>query len=60
LAGRLGAKRSLRGIGMPAEGIERVVDATMASPYWNPRPLERNAIHGMLVTAWEGGTPNRS
>jgi maleylacetate reductase len=60
LAGRLGAKRSLRELGMPADGIERVVDATMAAPYWNPRPLERDAIRGMLVTAWEGGTPNRS
>jgi len=60
LAGQLGAKRSLREIGMPADGLEQIVQATMAAPYWNPRPLERDAIRGMLLTAWDGEMPNRS
>jgi alcohol dehydrogenase class IV len=57
LAERLGAGRSLREIGMPAEGIERVVEATMAAPNWNPRPLDHGALREMLKTAWEGGAP---
>jgi maleylacetate reductase len=59
LAGRLGARRSLREIGMPVEGIERVVEATMAAPYWNPRPLDHGALREMLKTAWEGGAPRQ-
>jgi maleylacetate reductase len=57
VAGRLGAKRSLRDLGMPHDGIERVVDATMAAPYWNPRAVGRNALRAMLETAWQGGSP---
>jgi alcohol dehydrogenase class IV len=58
LAGHLGAKRSLRDLGMPAEGIERVVDATMAAPYWNPRPLNGNALRNVLKAAWAGAPPS--
>jgi maleylacetate reductase len=57
LAGRLGAKRGLSEIGMPAEGIDRAVEAVMANPSWNPRPLERNAIHDLLARAWSGERP---
>ena len=60
LAGRLGAKRSLRDIGMPADGVERAVEATMAAPSWNPRPLDHDALRGMLKAAWEGEAPGRS
>jgi hypothetical protein len=42
---------------MPAEGIERVVEATMAAPNWNPRPLDHGTLREMLKTAWEGGAP---
>jgi alcohol dehydrogenase class IV len=60
LAGRLGAKCSLPDIGMPADGVERAVEATMAAPYWNPRPLDHDALRGMLKAAWEGEAPGRS
>jgi len=60
LAGRLGAKRSLRDLGMPAEGIERVVDATIAAPYWNPRPLDGKLLRDMLEAAWEGAPPGNT
>src|SRR4051812_27661678 len=43
LAGRLGAKRALRDIGMPADGVEQAVQTAMATPYWNPRPLKEQA-----------------
>ena len=38
LAGRIGAKRALRDIGMPEEGIARAAELALANPYWNPRP----------------------
>src|SRR3954454_16130730 len=57
LAGRLGAKRSLRALGMPQDGIERVVEQTMATPYPNPRPLDGSAIRELIVRAWKGEPP---
>jgi alcohol dehydrogenase class IV len=57
LAGRLCAKRALRDIGMPADGIEQVVQKTMAAPYWNPRPLEEDALRDLLNRAWNGNPP---
>ena len=57
LAGRLGTKRALRDIGMPADGVDAVVGRTVADPYRNPRPLERAAIRGLLTRAWSGEPP---
>jgi alcohol dehydrogenase class IV len=57
LAGRLGAKRALRDIGMPADGIGEVVELTMADPYWNPRLPDRAAIRDLLTRAWNGEPP---
>jgi alcohol dehydrogenase class IV len=57
LAGRLGTKQSLRDIGMPEEGIEQAVRATLAAPYWNPRPLEEAALRSLLTRAWNGHPP---
>lgn len=57
LAGRLGVKRALRDVGMPADGIDEVVERTLTEPYWNPRPLERAAIRGLLARAWSGEPP---
>ena len=57
LAGRLGATRSLQGLGMPAEGIGKAADLAMANPYWNPRPLDRNAIADLIARAHAGEPP---
>jgi alcohol dehydrogenase class IV len=57
LAGRLGAKRALRDIGMPADGIERAVQNAMAAPYWNPRPLEEGRLRDLLMRSWNGDPP---
>src|SRR4051812_50007542 len=57
LAGRLGAKRSLRDLGMPQDGIERVVEQTVATPYPNPRPLDASAIRELIFRAWKGEPP---
>lgn len=57
LAGRIGAKRALRDLGMPESGIDKATDIAMANPYWNPRPLERGAIRDLIARAWAGEIP---
>ena len=57
LARRLDAKLALRDIGMPEGGIERAADVTVTNAYWNPRPLERNAIRDLIARAWSGEPP---
>jgi maleylacetate reductase len=43
LARELGAPTALRDIGMPQDGLLRVLELALSNPYWNPRPLE--AMH---------------
>jgi alcohol dehydrogenase class IV len=57
LAERLGTKRALRDIGMPADGIEQAIKTAMAAPYWNPRPLDEEALRDLLTRAWNGDPP---
>jgi alcohol dehydrogenase class IV len=58
LAGRIGAKRALRDIGMPESGIGRAAEMALANPYWNPRPLDLEAIKGLIGRAWSGAPPD--
>lgn len=51
------APAALRDLGMPEEGIDRAADLAVASPYWNPRPIERDAIHALIARAWAGEPP---
>ena len=57
LIGRLGGPRSLREIGMPEDGVERAAALAVESPYWNPRPIEREAIRALLERAYRGARP---
>lgn len=57
LAQNLGAPTSLREIGMPEGGLDRAADLAVASPYWNPRLIERDAIRALLDDAWHGRRP---
>jgi alcohol dehydrogenase class IV len=57
LAGALGVRRSLRDIGMPQDGIDRAADLATTNPYWNPRPVEREAIRGLIARAFAGTPP---
>lgn len=57
LAGAVGAKRALRDIGMPQDGIEAAADLAVANPYFNPRPVERDAIRDLIARAWAGDPP---
>ena len=57
LARRLNAKLALRDIGMPESGIDKAADLAVTNAYWNPRPLERNAIRDFIARAWAGAAP---
>ncbi|WP_192257917.1 maleylacetate reductase [Mesorhizobium silamurunense] len=57
LAGRVGARRALADIGMPESGIELATDRALSNPYWNPRPLERDPLRGLIARAHAGERP---
>src|SRR5260221_2143154 len=48
LAGQLGVRRSLSEIGMRMQDIDQAADLAVKNPYWNPRPIERDAIRGLI------------
>lgn len=57
LARSSGATMALRDLGMPEDGISAAAHMTMNNPYWNPRPLEVDAIIHLLADAWAGKAP---
>lgn len=59
LGGKLGAPRALRDLGMPESGIDQAADLALSKPYWNPRPLERDALRACIAAAWAGDPPGR-
>jgi maleylacetate reductase len=52
-----GAPVALREIGMNERDLDHAAELAMASPYWNPRPLEHHAIRQLLQNAFEGRSP---
>ena len=42
---------------MPQSGLDRAADLAAANPYWNPRPIEREAIRALLDDAFFGRPP---
>jgi alcohol dehydrogenase class IV len=57
LAKTMGAPLALRDFGMPEEGIELATDLALTNAYWNPRPMERDAIRACIASAWAGEPP---
>ncbi len=57
LAKSLKIPLALKNIGMPADGIERVVELALKEPYGNPRPLDRDGIRKLVAAAYEGTAP---
>ncbi len=58
LAAGGGAPVALKDLGMPEEGIDRAVEITLKNPYFNPRPLEAQALKTLLRNAWAGTRPD--
>jgi len=59
LAQQLGAPTKLKELGMPLDGIETATALAVASPYPNPRPLDREGIRNLLDDAYHGRRPGR-
>jgi alcohol dehydrogenase class IV len=57
LEAKLGAPRSLAAIGMPPDGLAKAADEIASSPYWNPRPVERDGVLRLLEDAFAGRRP---
>jgi len=57
LGRRLGVPASLAALGLPESGLDRAADLAAANPYWNPRPIERDAIRALLSDAFHGRPP---
>lgn len=57
LARLVSAPAALRDLGMPEAGVQQAVDEVLRNPYWNPMPLERSALTGLLQRAWAGERP---
>jgi alcohol dehydrogenase class IV len=53
----LGGPVALKDLGMPEDGLDKVVELALSNPYWNPRPLEREPMRAMLQNAWAGVRP---
>jgi alcohol dehydrogenase class IV len=51
------AKMALRDLGLAASDLDRAADLAVEKPYWNPRPLDRDAIRELLERAWAGEPP---
>jgi alcohol dehydrogenase class IV len=45
---------ALKDLGMPKDGIDKAAELALKNPYWNPRPLEANAIRELIRRAWAG------
>lgn len=54
LARKLDGPNSLKSIGMEERDIERAADLAVQNPYWNPRPIDRNAVRNLIANAWTG------
>jgi maleylacetate reductase len=57
LARTNGAPVALKDIGMREDQLDHAADLACSNAYWNPRPLERNAIRALLQRAFEGSAP---
>ena len=57
LARSLGAPLGLEAIGMKRADLDRAAEIATASPYPNPRLVERDAVRALLEGAFEGSRP---
>jgi len=56
----LGAPAALKQIGMPADGIERVIERATSQSFYNPAPIRAADLRRLLQNAFEGRPPEPS
>lgn len=57
LAAVLGAPTSLRELGLPLAQLDQAAQLTCTGSFWNPRPIEPDAVKSLLVEAYYGRRP---
>lgn len=57
LAKRIGAPTALKDLGLPQDALDRAAEIAMEQPYWNPRPVSKEALRAILDDAWHGRRP---
>jgi maleylacetate reductase len=57
LAASLGASLSLAALGMKESDLDLAAELAVQNPYYNPRPITRGGIRGLLQNAFEGQRP---
>ncbi|KQX22631.1 MULTISPECIES: maleylacetate reductase [unclassified Sphingomonas] len=57
LAGRVGASRALRDLGLAETDAAQAATMALENAYWNPRSLEAAAIRQLMRRAWAGEMP---
>ncbi len=58
LASGLGAPTSLKAIGMSESDLDKAAEIATSAPYWNPRPVDKEAIRALLGDAFHGRRPS--
>lgn len=53
----LGAPLALKDLGLQEAQLDQAADLAVKNPYWNPRPVEREAVRALLQRAWQGVRP---
>jgi maleylacetate reductase len=56
-AAAMKAPLALRDLGMKEADLDRAAAIATENPYWNPRPVEREALRRLLQAAWAGEPP---
>lgn len=54
----LGAPLSLKSLDLEESDLSAAADLAVKNPYWNPRPIERDAVLALLQRAWNGDSPS--
>lgn len=57
LARAIAAPTSLRELGLRESQLDEAARIAASNPYWNPRPVARDALRALLQDAWEGAAP---
>ncbi|MEO1678729.1 MAG: maleylacetate reductase [Pseudomonadota bacterium] len=57
-AGSIGAPTALRDLGVAEAELERIAGIATENPYWNPRPIDQDAIRALLQNAFNGAPPS--
>ena len=58
LAGKIGAPTALKTLGFDEKNLDQAADIATASPYYNPRPVDRDGVRALLDDAYHGRRPD--